>query len=57
MRMSMKRATARIRVARGRKRSIPPDRARDEDLHIFLKVSRASWKSIGKEIDALIRPT
>jgi hypothetical protein len=56
MRMNMKRPTARISLARGRKRSIPPDRARDEDLHVFLKVSRASWKSIGKEIDELIRP-
>lgn len=56
MRMNLKRPAARITVARGQKRSIPPDRARDEDLHIFLKVSRASWKSIGKEIDELIRP-
>lgn len=57
MRMSMKRATARIRVARGRKRSIHPDRARDEDLNFFLKVSRESARMAGRYIDRLLGRT
>jgi hypothetical protein len=56
MRMNMKRATARITLARGRKRSIHPDRARDEDLHIFLYLQRESLRVTARDLDQLIRP-
>jgi hypothetical protein len=54
MRMSIRRETAQVTLARGRKRSIRPDGARDEDLHVFLHVSRASRRAIGQEIDQLL---
>jgi hypothetical protein len=52
----MKRSPARVLWKRGCWRSIRSDRARDEDLNFFLRMSRASWRAIGREIDELIRP-
>lgn len=56
MQVKMKRATSKVTSARGRRRSIAPDRARDEDLHVFLKVSRLSQKAIRWYIDRLLGP-
>jgi hypothetical protein len=56
MRMSMKRATARITLARGRRRSIHSDRARDDDLYVFLQVSRQSRRAIRWYVDRLLGP-
>jgi hypothetical protein len=50
----VKRILAQVSCARGCKRSIRPNRARDEDLHIFLKVSQASRRALAQEIDRLI---
>lgn len=52
----IKRARLRPRRALGRVRSIPRDRARDEDLHVFLQVSRLSRRAIANYIDGLIGP-
>lgn len=56
MHTRMRRAVAPVTRARGCKRSIRPERARDEDLRIFLKLSKASRRALSEEIDQLIRP-
>jgi hypothetical protein len=56
MTMHLKRAAAPVAWRRGCKRGIRPDRARDEDLHFFLRMSKASRRAMAREIDELIRP-
>lgn len=50
----MKRARLRPSRTRGRWRNIPQDRARDEDLHVFLQVSRLSREAIRGYINGVI---
>ena len=47
-----------VPIARGvgRMRSIRPNRARDEDLHVFLWLSERSLRATARELDELIRP-
>ena len=47
---------ARLRPSRalGRWRSIPSDRARDEDLHFFLQMSKFSRRTIANYVDGLL---
>lgn len=52
----VKRSPTRLSWTRGRWRSIPPDRACDEDLNFFLWMSRASLKATARELDELIKP-
>jgi hypothetical protein len=40
----------------GCRRSVPRMLARDEDLRIFLQLSRESFRVTGRELDELIRP-
>jgi hypothetical protein len=40
----------------GCRRSVSPMLARDEDLRIFLQLSRDSFRVTGRELDELIRP-
>lgn len=49
---------ARLRPSRriGRWRSIRPTLARDEDLRIFLEMSRESMQVTARDLDELIRP-
>jgi hypothetical protein len=54
MQTHVKRVLARISCGRGCIRSIRPNRARDEDLHFFLKISRVSRRAVGREIDRLL---
>lgn len=51
-----RRGPVRVLWTRGCMRPVPPDRARDEDLHVFLKVSKRSRKSIRWYIDRLLGP-
>jgi hypothetical protein len=57
MRTHAKRARGRILWTRGRWRNVPRDRARDEDLNFFLKISRDSLRVTARDLDELIRPT
>ena len=41
---------------RGRMRIIPPNRARDEDLHVFLGLHQESLRVTSRDLDELIRP-
>jgi hypothetical protein len=52
----LKRAPARPAVKRGCRRSIRPERARDQDLHIFLQLSRHSRRVTSRDLAELIRP-
>jgi hypothetical protein len=56
MATQMKRARVRIHRKRGSKRSIPRMLARDEDLRIFLRLSRESLRVTALDLDELIRP-
>lgn len=56
MTMHIKRAAIPVAVRRGCKRSIRPDRAREDELHFFLRMSKASRRALSREIDELIRP-
>lgn len=56
MRTHVKRARGRILWTRGRWRNVPRDRARDEDLNFFLKMSRDSLRVTARDLDELIRP-
>lgn len=49
---------ARLRPCRtlGRIRSIPRERARDEDLHFFLQMSKLSREATRAYMDGLIGP-
>lgn len=50
------RVPARIAWTRGCWRTITPGRARDEDLDIFLKLSKHSRRVTARDLDELIRP-
>lgn len=50
----LKPATGPITREIGRLRSIPPNRARDEDLDFFLAISQESFKTAGRYIDRLL---
>jgi hypothetical protein len=52
----LKRPPARITARRGCIRTIRPNRARDEDLHIFLWLSEQSLRVTARDLDQLIRP-
>jgi hypothetical protein len=56
MPMHTKRAAAPITWKRGCMRSIRPDRARDDDLHFFLRMSKISRRVTARDLDELIRP-
>ena len=51
-----RRGPVRVLWTRGCMRAVPPDRARDEDLHFFLQMSRASLRVTARDLDRLIRP-
>lgn len=50
----IKRARVRPRRTLGRRRSIQPTLARDEDLRFFLRMSRISLRVAGEYIDSLM---
>ncbi len=50
------RVPARIVWTRGCWRRIRPDRARDEDLDIFLWMSKHARRVTARDLDELIRP-
>ena len=52
----MQRTRLRPSRALGRWRSIHPTLARDEDLRIFLELSRESMRVTARDLDELIRP-
>ena len=56
MPMDVKRARQRPARARGRIRSIERDRARDDDLQFFLRMSKISRRVTARDLDELIRP-
>ena len=56
MAMHLKRVRLRPSLTRGRWRSIPRDRARDEDLDFFLKMSKLSRRAIRNYVDHLLGP-
>jgi hypothetical protein len=47
-------ATAPVTREIGTMRSIPPNRARDEDLDFFLAISKESFKAAGRYIGRLL---
>lgn len=56
MPMHMQRTRLRPSRALGRRRSIHPERAKDEDLDFFLWMSRRSRRTLAWEMDQLIKP-
>ncbi len=50
------RSRVRISRSRGRLRSIVPDRARDDDLGVFLSMSKLSRRAIAAYLDNLLGP-
>jgi hypothetical protein len=52
----LKPATVPLSRQIGRLRSISPNRARDEDLNIFLWLSERSLRTTARELEQLIRP-
>jgi hypothetical protein len=56
MQTHIKRARLRPSRTLGRIRSIPRERARDEDLHFFLQISKLSHEATRAYIDGLIGP-
>jgi hypothetical protein len=56
MRTYVKRLRVPVHHRLGCRRSVPRLLARDEDLRIFLQLSRDSFRLTGREIDELIRP-
>lgn len=56
MPVDVKRARQRPARARGRIRNIERERARDDDLQFFLRMSRRSRRALAHEMDQLIRP-
>jgi hypothetical protein len=56
MQTHVKRVLARVSCGRGCVRSIRPNRARDEDLRIFLRLSERSFRVTARDLDQMIRP-
>jgi hypothetical protein len=56
MHTNVKRLRVPVHHRVGCRRSVPRLLARDEDLRIFLQLSRDSFRVTGREIDELIRP-